>query len=67
MPRTCGDLRAWLGAMLDVPRIFAAGVEAERKRMDAWCECRALGLDVDRNESLESLTAKREKALKGTR
>lgn len=64
-PRTLGDLGPWCSVMLDVPRVFAAGVEAERRRMDVWCECRALGLDVEKNESLESMIAKRDKVLRG--
>jgi hypothetical protein len=48
--------------MLDIQRIFAAGVEAEKKRMAVWCECRALGLNVEKNEPIESLIAKRDAA-----
>lgn len=62
--RTLGDAYRWLRVMLDAPRIFAAGVEAERKRMAVWAECRNLGLDVGDYESIESLTEKRDAAAK---
>jgi hypothetical protein len=61
-PKTLGDAKAVLAAMLDLPRVLAAGVEAERNRMALYMECRSLGLDVSPHETTDVLAVKRDEA-----
>lgn len=60
--KTISDAIAIVSTLIDIPRLLAAGVEAERQRTALYMECRALGLDVSKHETTDALAAKRDEA-----